>query len=152
MTATQPTSTQTPHVSTVTPTDPVLALARWRLLRNGVVFGSVAAAALLAAVVFLMGKPDWWRGYVAASVATAIAAAASLVPLWIGVRGGPQQFILMVMVSSAARAFFGLGLAALAVGVGRYPVVPTLMLMIPYYLALLAAETACLAKGLKLKA
>jgi hypothetical protein len=144
--------TTPPNPPAVTPTDPALARARWRLLRNGVVFSTIAAAALLGAVVFLAGKPDWWRGYVAASVATAIAAAASLVPLWVGVRGAPQQLILMVMASSAARAFFGLGLAALAVGAGRYPSVPTLVLMIPYYLALLGTETACLAKGLKLKA
>jgi hypothetical protein len=152
MTATQPSTPQTHQAPALAPTDPALALARWRVLRNGVVFGTVAAAVLLAAAVFLSGKPDWWRGYVAASVATTIAAAASLVPLWIGVRGAPQQLILMVMVSSGARAFFGLGLAALAVGVGNYPAVPTLMLMIPYYLALLGSESVCLAKGLKLKA
>jgi hypothetical protein len=151
MTATEPTTPQTPQAS-VAPTEPALALARWRLLRNGVVFGTVAAAIFLAAVVFLVGKPDWWRGYVAASVATAIAAAASLVPLWMGVRGRPQELILMVMVSSGARALFAIGLAALAVGVGRYPPVATLLLLVPYYLALLGTETACLAKGLKLKA
>ena len=152
MTATepQPTTTTTP-APVAPPTDPALALARWRLLKSGVVFGTIATAIVLAAVVFLARRPDWWLGYVAASVATAIAAAASLVPLYMGVRGNGQQLILMVMVSSSARAFFGLGLAALAVGVGRYPAIPTLTLMIPYYLALLATETACLAKGLKLK-
>ena len=148
MTATEPT---TPQAQTA-PTDPAIALARWRLLRNGVVFGTVATAIFLAAAVFLVARPDWWRGYAAASVATVIAAAASLVPLWIGVRSTPQQFILMVMASSAARALFAIGLAALAVGVGRYPAVSTLLLLVPYYLALLAVETACLAKGLKLKA
>ena len=151
MTSTEPQSTTRP-AAVVPPTDPAIALARWRLLRNGVVFGTITAAIVLAAVVFLVARPDWWLGYVAASVATAIAAAASLVPLYMGVRGNGQQLILMVMVSSAARAFFGLGLAALAVGVGRYPVIPTLTLMIPYYLALLGTETACLAKGLKLRA
>jgi len=151
MMATEP-NAQPATQPAVTPTDPALAMARWKLLRSGVVFGTVAAAVVLAAGVFLAGKPDWWRGYIAASVATAIAAAASLVPLWVGVRGAGQQLILMVMVSSAARAVFGLGLAALAVAVGRYPAVPTLALMVPYYLALLGTETACLAKGLKLKA
>ena len=153
MTATEPTTqpaTATP--AAVPPTDPALAQARWRLLKGGTVFGTVATAVFLAAVVFLVGRGDWWRGYVAATVATAIAAAASLVPLYVGVRGNGQQLVLMVMVSSGARAFFGIGLAALAVGVGRYPTIPTLVLMIPYYLALLGAESVCLAKGLKLKA
>jgi hypothetical protein len=37
--------------------------------------------------------------------------------------------------------------SALAVGVGKYPAVPTFAMLIPYYLALLAVEAACLARA-----
>jgi hypothetical protein len=135
-----------------TPTEPALAQARWRLLRNGVGGATAAAAVFLAAVVFLAARPDWWRGYAAATVATVIAAAASLVPLWIGVRGSAAQLVQMFMLATGARAAVAMGLSALAVGVGHYPAIPTFALLLPYYLALLAAETACLTRGLKLRA
>ena len=55
----------------------------------------------------------------------------------------------MFMVSTAIRAVVALGIAALAVGVGNYPAIPTFALVMPYYLALLAVETAILARGPK---
>jgi hypothetical protein len=135
-----------------TPTDPALAQARWRLLRNGVVGATLAAAVVLAMVVFLVARPDWWRGYAAATVCTVLAAGASLVPLWVGVRGTAPQLVQMFMIATASRAAVAVGLSALAVGVGHYPTIPTFALLLPYYLALLAAETSCLARGLKLRA
>lgn len=123
--------------------------ARWRSLR-GAVLGTVLGTALfLAGVVFLVGRPEWWRGYTAATVATVLAAGTSLVPLAWGIRRGPGWLVQMFMVSTGVRAAVALGVAALAVGVGDYPAVPTFALVMPYYIALLAVETASLARGLK---
>ena len=125
------------------------AEARWRLLRNGVVVAVLGAAAFLAGIVFLVGRPDWWRGYVAATVAAVLAAGVSLVPLAWGIRRGPSMLVQMFMAATALRAAVALGVAALAVGVGGYPAVPTFALVLPYYLALLAVESVSLARGLK---
>jgi hypothetical protein len=129
--------------------DDAAAAARWRSLRGGVIGAVLGTAAFLAGVVFLAGRPDWWRGYVAATVATVLAAGASLVPLAWGLRRGPAMLVQMFMASTAIRAAVALGVAALAVGVGNYPAVPTFALVVPYYLALLAVETASLARGMK---
>ena len=150
MMATEPTTTP-PAAATPQPVDPALAQARWRLLRNGVVGATIGAAAVLAAVMFLVARPDWWRGYAAATVATVLAAAASLVPLWAGVRGPAGQLVSMFMASTATRGFVAVGLSVLAIAVGKYPTVPTLALLLPYYVTLLAVETACLTRGLKLR-
>jgi hypothetical protein len=117
-----------------------------------VVGATVAASVVLALVMFLVARPDWWRGYAAATVCTVLAASASLVPLWFGVRGTALQLLQMFMIATASRAAVAVGLSALAVGVGHYPTVPTFALLLPYYLALLAAETGGLTRGLKLKA
>jgi hypothetical protein len=149
MMATEPTAP--PAAAPAAAADPALVQARWRLLRNGVAGATLAAAVVLASVVFLVARPDWWRGYAAATVATMLAAAASLVPLSVGVRGNAAQLVRMFMAATGTRAAVAIGLCALAVGVGRYPAIPTFALLIPYYLALLAAESACLARGLKLR-
>jgi hypothetical protein len=106
-------------------------------------------AAFLAGVMVLVDRAEWWRGYTAATVATVLAAGTSLVPLAFGIRRGGPALVQMFMVSSATRAAIAIGLTALAVAVGRYPALPTFALLIPYYLVLLAIETACLARGSK---
>ena len=129
------------------PSSPASA-ARWRSLRAGVVVTVAGTALFLAGIMFVVGRADWWRGYTAATVAIVLAAGASLVPLAWGVRGG-AVLVQMFMASTAVRAAVALGVSALAVGVGHYPAVPTFMLLVPYYLALLAVETACLARFVK---
>ena len=114
------------------------------------VLGCIAGTAVvLAAVLFVVNRADWWRGYAAASIAAFLAAGASLVPLAVGVRRGGPAVVQMFMASTALRGVVAMGICALAVGVGGYPLIPTLALIIPYYLALLAIETACLSRGLK---
>jgi hypothetical protein len=125
------------------------ASARWRQLRGAVIAGVLGTAVFLGGVMVLVGKPDWWRGYTAATVATVLAAGMSLVPLALGIRKGGPMLVQMFMVSSATRAALAIGLTALAVGIGKYPALPTFALLIPYYLVLLALETACLTRGLK---
>jgi hypothetical protein len=128
---------------------PDATAARWRALRGAVAGTVLGTAVFLAGIVFVIGRPDWWRGYAAATVATVLAAGASLLPLAWGLRRGPGMLVQMFMVSTGLRAAVALGVAALAVGVGGYPVVPTFVLVMPYYLALLAVETASLARGSK---
>src|SRR5687768_2335328 len=60
MTATEPTATPATQVSplaSLPPADPAVAQARWRLLRNGVVGATLAAAVVLAAICFLVARP-----------------------------------------------------------------------------------------------
>jgi hypothetical protein len=115
-----------------------------------VVIGAVVGTAVaLAAVLTLVNRPEWWRGYAAASIAAFLAAGASLVPLAIGVRRGGPAVVQMFMLSSGVRGAVALGIAALAVGAGNYPLVPTLALVIPYYLVLLGVEAAILSRGPK---
>ena len=142
------------HVQPTLPTsdpapDAALAAARWRQLRTGVVGGVLGTAVFLAGVMVLVGRADWWRGSTAASVATVLAAGTSLIPLAYGIRKGGPVLVQMFMLSSMTRAAIAIGLTALAVGVGRYPAMPTFALLIPYYIVLLGLETACLARGLK---
>jgi hypothetical protein len=97
----------------------------------------------------VINRPEWWRGYLPATIAAALAAAASLVPLVVGLRRGGALLVQLFMWSSAVRGVVALGTCALAVGVGRYPALPTFVLVMPYYLALLGIETAILSRGLK---
>ena len=138
------------HATPTTPAQPAPPPpAALRTLVVGAVGGVVVTAAVLAAVLVVVNRADWWRGYVAASVAAALATGASLVPLTYGLRKGGAAVVQMFMASSALRGAVAIGIAALAVGVGGYPALPTLGLVIPYYLALLAIETACLSRGIK---
>ena len=135
----QPTLPIQPNASQATPRQLVL----------GVLAGVLGTAVFLGGILFVVNRPDWWRGFAAASVAAFLAAGVSLVPLVIGVRRGGAAVVQMFMASTGLRAVVALGICALAGGVGKFPLVPTLALVIPYYLALLAVETACLARGLK---
>lgn len=121
---------------------------------RSLVLASVATvlgtAAFLAGVMTVIDRSEWWRGYTAASIAAALATASSLVPLVIGMRRGGAMLVQMFMVSSALRGFIAIGICALAVGVGRFPSLPTFVLVVPYYLALLAIESLILSRGLKI--
>src|SRR5687768_1386422 len=125
------------------------AAVSWRALVLASAASVVGIAIFLAGVLAVVNRPEWWRGYGAASIAAALAAGASLVPLVIGVRRGGALLVQLFMWSSAVRGVVALGICALAVGVGRYPSLPTFVLVMPYYLALLGIETAILSRGLK---
>ena len=100
----------------------------------------------LAAVLFLVAKPDWWQGYAAATVASGLAAGLSLIPLMKGLNKGFSGLVPAVMAATGVRTLVVVGGCVLAVVAGHYPAVPTLMLMMPYYLALLGVETTYLMK------
>lgn len=102
----------------------------------------------LAGVMVLVNQPDWWRGYRAATAASVLAAGASLVPTLWGMRGGLARAAAAHMLGALVRGLFSIGGCVLAVLAGDYPAVPTLVLMVAYYMALLAVESAALGRML----
>ena len=111
----------------------------------------LAAAAVLSAVLFLANRPDWWRGFAAASVVSVLASAASVPVVAWGMRQGrsrPELSASAFLVGAAVRAGVSLGGAAVAFKLGGYPKEATLLLVVPFYFALLAAETYVMARSL----
>jgi hypothetical protein len=133
-------------IATTTTVHEFDAAAARRGLTRRVVTAIVVTAAALACVVFLAGQADWWRGYAAATVASALAAGLSLIPLHRGLDKGFSALVPAVMAATGVRTLVVVGGCLLAVVAGRYPAAPTLILMLPYYLALLGVETAFLVK------
>ena len=136
--------------------DPDIALAFYRdtlglEVRNDVANGgfrwiTVGSTAqpgvsiVLSALVFLIGSTDWWRGFLAATIASLLAAAGSLVPIHFGLKRGYHGVMSGFLASSGLRFVLTIGVAAFAVGVGGYPKIATFVLVLPYYAATLAAE------------
>ena len=123
--------------------DPSLA---WQRLLRGVVGAVVGCAAILAILLVLVANPLWWRGYLAATLASILAAGLSLIPLRMGLHRGFSGVMNGFLAASGVRFFVALGAAALAVGVGDYPKIPTFCLVLPYYLATLASEALVMAR------
>jgi hypothetical protein len=110
-----------------------------------VVLLTLAATALvMAALLVLVNRAEWWRGFLAASVVSALSAMVSLAPLLWGLRGGSGRAPAGVLAATGVRAGLSIGGCALAVGVGGYPAVPTFLIMMAFYLSILATETAVL--------
>lgn len=103
---------------------------------------------LLAGVIVLANRPEWWRGLLAASVVSALAAGISLLPLIWGMRRGMYHRVAAWFVAAGLRALVSLGGCLLAVRMGGYPLAPTLLMMVVFYFGLLAAESACIARAL----
>jgi hypothetical protein len=122
---------------------PTLKVAR------AVVIAYVITACLVAGALALMGDADWWRAFVAATLATLMASLATIPIIAWGMRVGPARPELATgafFAAAAVRAAIALGAALLAVYRGGYPKTPTLLLVVPYYFALLAAETVVLVR------
>ena len=132
--------------TTTNHTEPFDATSSRRGLVRAVVMTIVGTAAALACIVFLVGRHDWWTGYAAATVSSALAAGLSLIPLLKALNKGFSALVPGVMAATGIRTLVAVGGCILAVMAGHYPPVPTLMLMLPYYLALLGVETAFLVK------
>src|SRR5688500_12213398 len=130
---------------TATTNEP-LSLPQARVVR-GIAIGFVATAVTLAALLVLVNQPAWWRGYVAATVVSAIAAAASIVPLVWGLRRGLNLAVAGYFMAAGARAIVSLGGCMLAITAGRYPAAPTLLLMVAYYFVLLGIESGLVARA-----
>lgn len=129
------------------PTEPDLAMVAARLPRT-VLFTFLVSGVVLAAVLVLINKADWWRGFAAASIVSAIAAAVAVLPVMWGLRRDLHKAAAGFMAGIGLRMAVSLGGCSLAVLVGGYPAVPTMLLMMAIYLSILAAETALMASSL----
>jgi hypothetical protein len=129
--------------TTTTTTTTVLVAAR------AVAAAFVVTALLLIGALALLNDANWWRGLVAAMVATLMAAIATVPIIAWGMRVAPARPELSAaafFISAGARAVVTLAASVLAVKLGGYPKTPTVLLLVPFYFAILAAETICLAR------
>lgn len=108
-------------------------------IRTGVAILSSAGA--LAVVLLLVRRGEWWSGLGAATVISILAAGASVGPMGWGLSRGLQAAVGGYFVSAGIRMVVSLGGGLLAVMVGGYPALPTMVLMVVMYLAVLGAET-----------
>ena len=101
----------------------------------------LGAAAALALVLVLVNRVEWWQGLLAAGIVTILSAAASVPPLVWGLRRGVYHATAGSFAAMGLRAVVALGGAVLAVKAGGYPAAPTMLLMVVFYFAVLAAES-----------
>lgn len=118
------------------------------LLASAVVGAMILTAVVLAGCLTLAHSPAWWSGFFAATVVSALAAVLSLGPLLVGLRLGASGAVAAYFLSAGIRAAVSLGACLLAVRVGGYPAAPTLLLMVPYYFAVLAVESAFMGRAI----
>jgi hypothetical protein len=92
--------------------------------------GAVAACSLL---LLLINRPESWRGLLAACVA---------------VRQEAQTAAMGILAAGGVRLIVAASACVVAVAVGGFPPADTLILLIPLYLAVLAAEAVVLYRAL----
>ena len=105
----------------------------------------VGAAASVALVLVLVNRPEWWRGLLAAVIVTVFSAAASVPPLVWGLRRGLYKATAGSFAAMGLRAVVALGGGMLVVRALGYPAAPTLLLLVVFYFAVLAAESYVIA-------
>lgn len=111
--------------------------------------GALAVAAgILACLLVLINKPDWWRGFLAAGVVSVLATAISLVPLLWGLKRDLHKAAAGFLAATGLRMMISLGGCTLAVLVGGFSAVPTMLLMMGFYLTVLAAEVLLLSSAI----
>jgi hypothetical protein len=114
-----------------------------------VVIGVAAAIALCisatSAILALTDLPEWWRGMIAASVATVVAAVLSLIPVLWGIRRGLNAAVAGYFIAMGVRPLASLGVASIAIYAGQYPKTSTLLLTASFYIAVLTVEAAVVA-------
>jgi hypothetical protein len=142
--------TTSPAVAVAAPgalvSSPVHALTR------AVVTALIVAALAMVAVLLLAARAEWWKAFAAASVCSVAAAAASVPVVALGLRHGPRRPELVMAACLSAmftRAVISLGGVVAAVLLGGYPKAATLLMVVPYYFSILAAETFAVARLLQ---
>jgi hypothetical protein len=126
--------------------DPATAL---RAMIRDVAIALLLAAGAIALILALLGRGDWWSGFVAATALSVMAAATSIGAMRVGMGFGMQGAIAGHFGGMALRLLIVLGGGILLVTAGDYPAAATLTLAIPYYFATLAGETVALARILR---
>lgn len=108
-----------------------------------------AMTALLAGVLVLINAGDGWRGLLPAVVVATLSAGVSLVPLAMGLRSTkPERVMGAFILAGIVRMIVTVGGGMLAVTVGGYPLRATMLLLVAFYLAVLAVEATLLGKFL----
>lgn len=129
-----------PHPRTIDP-----AAARWLVM--SVLAALIGAAIVIALVLTLVQRRDFWAGYLGASVISVLSALASLPPLLFGLRRDLMKAVAGAFVAAALRAIVSLGGCILIVKLLDYPAAPTLLIMVGYYVAVLVAESGVVARA-----
>lgn len=107
----------------------------------GMICALAVAAGSAAALLALVGREDWWRGLIAATVVSTLATLLSMVPLVWGLRRSLHAAVAGYFVAMGVRMVVTFVGCVLAVKVGGYPADPTLLLLVALYGAVLLAET-----------
>jgi hypothetical protein len=90
-----------------------------------------------------------WRGLLPSMVVSTISAAVSLVPLALGMRSTkPERVMGAFILAGMVRMVVTIGGGMLAVSVGGYPLQATMLLLVAFYMAVLAVEAVLLGKFL----
>ncbi|MGC4032271.1 MAG: hypothetical protein QM754_11175 [Tepidisphaeraceae bacterium] len=138
--------TQTePQISRPLPPSPVVSRASLNLLPMAAMGSTVAAGVLIAAVVVLANQPAWWAGFLPATIVALLCAAASAVVLRFAADKPLEKAVAVCMGALGVRLLLCLALCLVAVKVGQYPPKVTGLMIVGYYFAMLAAESAALA-------
>lgn len=120
--------------------------ATTRAMAKSVAVGMLATAALIALILALLGRGDWWQGFGVASLLSVLAAGVSIAAMRVGLGFGVHGAIAAHFAGVGLRLIVVLGGGLILVAAGGYPAAPTLLLCVPYYFATLAAEVVALAR------
>jgi hypothetical protein len=104
----------------------------------------VLTAGASALVIACTGRAGWWSGWLAALAVSLFATFASLIPLALGLQFGAQNAAYGYLGGVTARLLTTIFGVLAAVYIFRAPVVTTLVLLMPLYLAALVAECTAL--------
>ena len=129
------------------PTDPARPLYGW------VACAWVATAAVLGGVTLMAGRVEWWPALAAAGVAGGLSAAVAVPLLAWGMRrveadpspDGLSAAAGAALLATGLRTTVAVAAAAAMVRFGGFPQHATLLMLVPFYFTLLAAE--CFALG-----
>ena len=105
----------------------------------------VLTGVVLAGVVVLVGRSDWWTPLGVATVVSLLAALLSMVPIVLSLCRGPAAAATGHFIATGVRVVISIGGCFLAVKARGLPTAPTMLMMVPYYFAVLAAESTMLA-------
>lgn len=108
----------------------------------------LATTALIAAILVLVNRHEWWRGFLAAALVGSLTAVISVPPLVWSLRRGLYMAVGGYFATAGCKMLVSVGGGLLAVFAGGYPPLPTFLLIVVFYLALLAAETAVVARSI----
>lgn len=105
----------------------------------------VGMGTLLAGLLVVVDRADWWQGLIAATVISVFAAIVGLFPvLLMAPRGNAQQISMSFLAGTLLRMMAAIALLMLALYIYNVPRVPTAVLLLAYYFAILGAEVGVL--------